>query len=355
MYKQLRGPERLFKFGQWIVAALFAFFLIKVGSSLIADLPLLAKYPQQEEYLDEAAIRNIEVSIKPSQDKISILEKSMSQATEELEIAQADYLKSKESFDNWRITRSSTEQSEQNPEVIAKARKLDILLKEQQQIESKVRNFEQAKNDLEALIKPQFESTDHIREEAERKYRDAVYQADLKAFFIRLLFVIPLLAISIWLFRRYRKSQNWPFVWGFILFSLFAFFFELVPYLPSFGGYIRYGVGAILTFLGGKAIIRSLQQYLERKSQEQAAPQEERKQDIQYEKALESISRGQCPSCERVAMPKNIEGTLINFCMHCGLKIFEVCAQCGFRHNAFYPFCPSCGMRTEKIMAKGDK
>ncbi len=39
-----RGPERLIRSGQWLIALLFAYVLIQVGASLIADLPLLPKY-----------------------------------------------------------------------------------------------------------------------------------------------------------------------------------------------------------------------------------------------------------------------------------------------------------------------
>ncbi|MBR7784543.1 serine endopeptidase, partial [Undibacterium sp. LFS511W] len=110
-------------------------------------------------------------------------------------------------------------------------------------------------------LQPLQEQLSALNYQADQAFQQALYQASLKTFAIRLLFVLPLLIAAIWLFRRHRNSQHWPFAWGFIFFALFAFFFELVPYLPSFGGYIRYGVGAILTFLGGKALMRALQQY----------------------------------------------------------------------------------------------
>jgi len=345
MYTQLRGPERFFRLGQWAIALLFAFFLIQVGASLIADLPLMSKSPVPEDFVDHAANQKIELQIAPVRQQLEALEHQRNLFNTQLTNSQENYAKEKQSFDNWRATRSSTEQSDQNPEVVARARKLDVQLQTQQQLEEKIQQIEQQKQTLEEKIRPQQAQIEQLQLIVNQAYEKALYHDSLKAFGIRLLLVAPLLGIALWLFRHHRKSQHWPFVWGYIVFALFAFFFELVPYLPSFGGYIRYGVGAALTFIGGRALIRSLQSYLEKKNLEQAAPQEERKHEIRYEKALESMTRGQCPSCDR-AIP-SIDGVEVNFCMHCGLTTYIKCKSCGLRHNAFYPYCPTCGVPSD--------
>ena len=341
MFKELRGPERLIRMGQWCVALLFAYFLTQIGASVIADLPLVTRAPQLEDFLDKNAIAEQNRKLEPLQANSLQLNRSLTEKQAAIDAAVNDYDKAKQSFDNWRQTRSSTELNDQNPEVIKRTKELDRLLQVRSDLEKQVTEIQNQQAANEEKMQPVQAAINKLEAKANKQWYQAERKAGLKSFFIRLAFVGPLLALAIWLFRRYRKSAKWPFVWGFGLFALASFFIELVPYLPSFGGYIRYGVGALLTFFGGTALIRALQRYLERKREEQSASQEFRKESLRYEEALTAISKNQCPSCDRTLL--KTEGKELSYCMHCGLQLFSNCHVCHCRKNAFYHYCPSCG------------
>jgi predicted RNA-binding Zn-ribbon protein involved in translation (DUF1610 family) len=159
-----------------------------------------------------------------------------------------------------------------------------------------------------------------------------------------LLLTLPLLAAALWLFMKKRRSSYWPFVWGFILFAVFTFFVELVPYLPSYGGYVRYTVGIVLTFFIGRQAIVALNRYLEEQKKAEALPDARRRRDLGYDVALARLAKTVCPGCERKVDLKNDQ---VDFCPHCGIGLFDRCAQCAARKSSFSPFCHGCGIAAE--------
>lgn len=158
---------------------------------------------------------------------------------------------------------------------------------------------------------------------------------------VRLAITLAPLAIASWLFVRKRRTQAWPFAWGFIFFAAFTFFAELVPYLPSFGGYVRDLIGILVTVVVGRYAIVAMQRHLERQRLAEQQSEAVRRQSLSsYEHAIKSVNAGMCPGCERGF--KGHEGRT-NFCVHCGMKLFESCPVCTHRKNAFFHYCPACG------------
>lgn len=156
----------------------------------------------------------------------------------------------------------------------------------------------------------------------------------------RLALTLPLLLVAGWLFVKKRKSTWWPFVWGFIFFAVFAFFVELVPYLPSYGGYVRYVVGIIATVLIGRYAIVALNRYLARQKAAEAQPDRARRDELDYDVAVTRLGKGVCPGCERSV---DLKSPTLDFCPHCGIGLFDRCGACESRKSTFARFCHGCG------------
>ena len=138
--------------------------------------------------------------------------------------------------------------------------------------------------------------------------------------------------------RRKRKAPTAFF--GASSFALFAFFVELVPYLPSYGGYVRYAVGIGITALVGRYAIVALNRYLERQKLAEALPDQERRKELSYDVDLARLAKSVCPGCER---PVDLKNEKIDFCPHCGIGLFDHCGACSARKSAFARFCHACG------------
>jgi predicted RNA-binding Zn-ribbon protein involved in translation (DUF1610 family) len=200
----------------------------------------------------------------------------------------------------------------------------------QEKVELDAKQAQQKAGDAyAALLEPARQAADAAEVRAERK-----------VFLIRLGVTLPLLLVAGALFKYKRNGTYWPFTWGFIFFALFAFFVELVPYLPSYGGYVRYGVGIVVTVVAGRYAIRWLHAWLERQRAAEAMPDAQRRTTMRYDVAMARIAKNVCPSCERAT---NYKDEHLAHCPHCGIGLFDRCPACTSRKNAFTRYCFSCG------------
>ena len=345
MSKSLRLSEKWFRFGLWLVAVAFAFFLIGLGGKVVENLPRVEHAVTLEDFIDKPAASRVRNGIKESQKTRQTAAEKLDQAQLQLSVARANANTARDTFNNWLSTRHATQRAEQDPEVINRTRELDTLKTLERQALARVEAQQQTLLDAQ-------QAEEHGRADLRRLEEDASTilgreqrRQELRVFLYRLALTLPLLIVAGWLFAKQRQSTWWPFVWGFIYFALFAFFVELVPYLPSYGGYVRYVVGIVITVLVGRQAILALNRYLERQKLAEALPDVERRKELSYDTALARLAKSVCPGCER---PVDLNNAAIDYCPHCGICLFEHCGQCKARKSAFARFCHACGTAAGK-------
>ena len=347
MSKSLRLSEKWFRRGLWLVALVFASFLIGLGSAVVGDLPQVEDRLELDSFLaDPQQTSAVRLQLEQARTQQEQSSEAREQAQLQWQEARSNTQAAQDSFRNWIATRSATQRSEQDPEVIARTQALDGLRQAERDAQQGLQTQDQALlNARQSATRLRQQLHDMEREAGERMEQAERAQA-LRVFFYRLALTLPLLVLAGWLFVKKRKSTWWPFVWGFIFFALFAFFVELVPYLPSYGGYVRYAVGIVITVLVGRWAIVALQRYLERQKQAEALPASERRRHMAYDAALAHLGKGVCPGCER---PVDLKDGVTDFCPHCGIGLFEPCTVCTTRKSTFAKFCFRCGAVDDKV------
>ena len=346
MAKGLRLTEKWMHRGLWLVALVFASFLIGLGGTLVGDLPQVEKALTVEDFIDKPAANALRNTLKNAELADRNASTALEQAQLKRQVAQADTASARETFNNWLSTRRATQLSDQDPELIARTRALDALKDRERAAGAAVEAQQQAALDAQQTGESERRKLADLERAAQIKLDAENRRVELRVFLDRLALTLPLLVVAGWLFAKKRKSTYWPFVWGFIIVAGFAFFVELVPYLPSYGGYVRYLVGIVVTVLVGRQAILSLNRYLEKQKLAEQLPSAQRREELSYDTALTRLSKGVCPGCERAVDLKN---TGIDFCPHCGIGLFDHCGICTTRKSAYAKFCHACGATGDAV------
>lgn len=346
MFKTLRMPERLFALVMWLVSLIFAGFLVGLGGKIVADLPRLESELNVEQFADAAVLAPLRQRVQALQEQLSGNEAKVAQARQDAENSVNAYQSAQAAFNNWIATRRATTDPKQDPQVLQRTRELDTLQARHREAQVAVETLEREALLARQQLQQQQRQEAKLLHDAESAYQAALFKQELRVFGVRLALTLPLLAIAGWLVAKKRKSEYWPLMRGFVLFALFTFFFELVPYLPSYGGYVRYAVGVVLTAVAGHYTIKAMRRYLEKRKQVEQQGDAERRQSLTYEAALKQMAAGVCPACERQVLSTG--DVKPDFCVHCGLKLYDHCGRCSVRKNAFFHYCPQCGSNAEE-------
>ena len=340
MTRSMRSSAKWFSLGLWLVALVFAGFLIGLGGIVVDALPQVEQHFRNADIIDERAAAPLRSAIKQARAAQEIADRALEQASLKLQAAQQAYANDRDTFGNWLATRKATSLPSQDEELIARTKALDALKAAQNDAQHLVDDQQQAALDAQQAGSAAQGKLDELQAATAERLQAEMQRAELRVFLYRLAVTLPLLGIAGWLFVRKRGGTWWPFVWGFIIFALVAFFVEVVPYLPSYGGYVYYGVGLIVTAVVGRYCITALNRRIAQQALIEQQPDNVRRGELAYDVALARLSKGVCPGCER---PVDLKSADNSFCPHCGIGLFTDCGRCAARKNAFSPFCHACG------------
>jgi predicted RNA-binding Zn-ribbon protein involved in translation (DUF1610 family) len=346
MFKFLRVPEKLFALVMWLVSLAFAAFLVGLGGKVVADLPRFEQVLSIDQFVQPpGAIASLRAELETQEPKVRDAVARLRQARLALDAARNAYNAARATHQNWLATRNATTDPAQDAELIRRTRELDALKAREREAQVTQESVEREQLDLAQRADALRVRESDLREQAQSAYQAAQFRQELRVFGARLALTLPLLGIAGWLWARKRGSDYWPLFRGFVLFAAFTFFFELVPYLPSYGGYVRYAVGVVLTAVVGHYVIKSMRRYLAKRQAAAAQSEAERRKALSADEAVKKLASNVCPACERPVLTTGAAPA--NFCVHCGLKLFDECGRCQTRKNAFFHYCPSCGSEAE--------
>ncbi|MEO0033573.1 MAG: hypothetical protein RIS94_3331 [Pseudomonadota bacterium] len=341
LVKGVRAQERLYGVVLWLVSLVFAGFIIGFGNLVIGDLPLVdeqvvapATGPTPAQAQVAAQIAAATVQSGKIDDRLEIQRLQLAQAQRASHTAS-------ETFRAWIEARTATTDPQQDPEVLARTRQLEQLKDTERTIQQRIADLENGKAPLEQRLSALRMQQYRLEQDAIPAQERAQFWQELRVFALRLAITLPMLAAAVWLVMKKRGSDSWPLARGFVLAAVFVFFVELVPYLPSYGGYVRYAVGIALTFGAGVVVIRKMREYLATRQAAEAQGEAERRSRVDQDEAFRKMAAKVCPGCDRpIATTGDAE---TNYCVHCGLTLFDHCGHCNTRKMAFFRFCMACG------------
>ncbi|MFY7837675.1 MAG: zinc ribbon domain-containing protein [Novosphingobium sp.] len=350
--KGVRVPERLYRGVLWLVSIVFAGFVIGLGNLVIGDLPMVESQVYTAAPEDTPEVRTIREQVRKIEVQRTAIDDKLGIQRLQLEQAQRLSGNAEETFRAWIAARTATTNPQQDPEVISRTRELEQLKGNERAIQQAIAELENQRAPLDQRENALRTQENKLIDAAIPAQERAMFWQELRVFGLRLAITLPMLAVAAWMVMKKRKSDHWPLMRGFVLAAVFVFFVELVPYLPSYGGYIRYIVGIALTFAAGHFLVKNMRAYLAQRQEAEAQAEQDRRARVSHDEAFKKMSAKVCPGCDR---PISTTGDAeANFCVHCGMTLFDHCHACSTRKMAFFRFCMTCGTPAKDEGAKVD-
>lgn len=378
-----KGLSRISKLIRFVITTSLVIFLVLLSGKIIRDVGVWGGEPSVDDFKNTAWIKEQEAIILEIKRRADDTKEKQYQIQKTLTTAEKNHKDAKEAFDSWIEARRVIGKPKEDREVRRRLATLDTYYQSAQAWREKLSGIQTQLSLKADSITSISASVRKERIKGEDKFNEAYKSYEIKIFSMRLLFFLPILGLAILFVVKFRRSRYWYLYLGFVIYALFAFFVELAPYMPSYGGYVRYSVGIALTVLAGVYSTNVIRRFVREKKKELEASTEERSKKVETEVAEQALDASMCPSCGKgfvvsvdyrsvsptkadsskknknrgniVPTQSQVERTVTSFCRYCGLELFRHCDNCGTRNYVHLPYCSECGEETRSSQTSETK
>ena len=125
MSKGLRLTQKWMQRGLWLVAIVFASFLIGLGSKLVENMWDVEAPLTLGQFIDPVAGPQVRAAAEQADKDSTLALERRDQAAQRHQVARSNSRLAQETFNNWLATRDATARPDQDPQLIARTRALD--------------------------------------------------------------------------------------------------------------------------------------------------------------------------------------------------------------------------------------
>lgn len=143
-----RLSERWFTLALWLVALVFAWFLIGLGSLIVGDLPQVEHRYTLEQFLDTDQGTSSAEALKQIRVAQDDTRRQAEQNQLALDAARSASEATRETFANWLKTRDATQRVDQDAGLIARTQQLDALKAAERSLEERLAALARTSFDL---------------------------------------------------------------------------------------------------------------------------------------------------------------------------------------------------------------
>ncbi len=281
------------------------------------------KYNEMEPQLQEVVSLNKEIALSKKQ--LNAAELEFQKLNGEYDLSLQEKMAEEEAIMNIQQIRDKISIERTNGEVLRK----------------QIKNLEAEKSKIIAGLALPTEDLKQSYKEAQEYYQNKKAWYKFKAFLLTLVFILPLFAISVFYYLKFKK-RNSPYTiiltaittaFAFLFLQVMVvFLYDILPKewlarvfrfflaVPFLRYVIYYGATFLIIGIFGGIVFYIQKRVFSTKKV-----------------AVRRLKDKKCPGC---SFPINYKH---NFCPDCGLRLKEVCKNCGGKKIRYLAHCPNCG------------